>query len=449
MECRRISGFCKGHDYRPGDRFKNKQPNHQWNCVNLDGVWKLVDCCWGSGYIDETCGDFVQASRNLYCFTDPSVFIMDHFPFDSKWQLLSTPIDLETFEATPNVQYGYTIHNVQLCNQKEAIITCEEKCNIQLSFPKPLDISCRLLDKNLISVDAYVDYCLQRNHVNIRCKLPYQGTFTLAIYGKERDNKESTFKRIVSYAINNISETSCYNLDQSQGFCTSWGPSSKFHEMTLQQCLPVQTAVSCHTSQAPLCLNYFSSNTRLQLKGDLYRPDTIGKTKLNNLTFTNGKTNGEKRILVVVPKTGEYALKLYARLNCNEDFQQVANYQINGSTSTGDIKPFPQMTVRWLKGHCILYSPIQGILPTDENVHVRLMVEEALDVIMLLPEKKTVRLKSTGAHIWERTCNTGSREGHAQIFVKSRTDECYHKYLQFSIQKNTWGDADKTSLIFS
>ena len=439
VDCVRVSGFCKGHDYNPGDSFKNKEPNHQWNCVNLDGIWRLVDCCWGAGYIDETSGYFVQTPRSLYFFTDPRIFIMDHFPSDSKWQLMSSPIDLKTFETTANIKYGYTMHKVQLCNQKNAVITCKGKCNIQLAFPKPLDISYKLLDKNLISVDAYVDYCLQRNHVNIQCTLPFLGAFTLVVYGKEGGNKESTFKSIVNYTINNISETSRCNLDQSRCLCPSWGPSPNFYEMQLRQRLPVRTAIPCDTSKVPLCLNYYTNNSHLQLKGDLYRLDTIVKTKLNNLTFTNRRTNGERQVLVKVPRAGDYALKLYARLNTNAEFQLVANYRVKDLTSTSGMKPFPQMTARWLKENCTLFSPFSGIVKTDENLHVRLMIENALDVIMLLPERKTVRLKLTGGDLWETKCDVGSMEGNAQIFVKIRTDQCYYKYLQYFIQKSTMG----------
>ena len=433
VECVRISGYCKGCHYRPGDTFKDLEPNHEWNCVNLDGVWSLVDCCWGAGYIDETSGDFVQVQRKLYCFTDPNVFIVDHFPVDSKWQLLGSIIKLETFEATANVKHGFFIHNVQLCNHKEAVITCKENCNIQLSFPKPIDISYKLLGKNLIGVNAYVDYSLQEKQADIQCTLPFTGKFTFVVYGKERSTREhSCFSSIVTYTIDNITETVGWNLDPSHG---SWGPNTRFYELGLQECLPIKTSLLHDTKGGPLCVTYYSNNPHLQLKGDVYKQRTISRTKLNNCTFTNRPTDGQRHLLVNVPSKEKHILKVYTRCNSNKNFELIACYKVQSVESNLDVISFPKMTTRWLKSNCTLVSPMKGLLTQNQNVHFHLIIKDALDVTVVLPEKKSVRLKSDQKHVWKGTVNVGNAEGSVRIFARTISDNCYHKYLQFSIQK--------------
>ena len=433
VECVRIPGYCKGYDYRPGDTFKDLEPNHEWNCVNLDGVWSLVDCCWGAGYIDETFGEFIQAQRKLYCFTDPSVLIVDHFPVDSKWQLLGSAVKLETFEASANVKQGFFTHNVQLCNHKEAVITCEENCNIQLSFPKPIDISYKLLGQNLIGVDGCVDYTLQEKHANVQCTLPFTGKFTFVVYGKERSSQgHSSFTTVVRYTINNITETVGWNLDPSQG---SWGPNTRFYELGLQQRLPIKTSLLHNPKDGPLCVTYYSNNPNLQLKGDIHTQRTISQTKLDNCAFTNRPADGQRQLLAIVPSKEKHILKVYARCNSNQNFELIACYNVQSVESNLDVLSFPKMTVRWLKSNCTLVSPMNGLLTQNQNVHFYVIINDALDVTVVLPQNKTVRLQSEQKHAWKRTVNVGRTEGSVEIFAKTTSDNCYHKYLKFSIQK--------------
>ena len=72
---------------------------HAWNAVHLEQGWVLVDSTWGAGYISgETfyrsyCDDFFEM--------DPQELIQTHFPDDSRWQLLPTPVALEEWRSYP------------------------------------------------------------------------------------------------------------------------------------------------------------------------------------------------------------------------------------------------------------------------------------------------------------------------------------------------------------
>lgn len=46
-----LTGFAKGLDYRPGDKFKGTDYNHSWNAVLIDSNWYLVDSHWATRYL--------------------------------------------------------------------------------------------------------------------------------------------------------------------------------------------------------------------------------------------------------------------------------------------------------------------------------------------------------------------------------------------------------------
>ena len=69
--------------------------DHSWNAVRINGRWRLVDVTWANttsrdGIIDD-----------YYFMTEPGWFILDHFPSDPRWQLLSDYITLDEFQQYP------------------------------------------------------------------------------------------------------------------------------------------------------------------------------------------------------------------------------------------------------------------------------------------------------------------------------------------------------------
>ena len=322
---------------------------------------------------------------------------------------------------------------MKLCNYTEAVISCKDKCDIQLSFPKSIDISCRLLDESQRSVDGCVDYSLHENQANIQCSLPSVGTFTFLVYGKERNNKEhSSFTSIVTYRIDNIAHTSGGVLDKRhQGL---WGPTARFYEMKLQYCLPFTTTLLHKPTDGPfISICYFSDNPDLQLKGDIFTPQTTSQAKIDNYTFTNRNANGERHILISVPNKEKHILRIYARCNNNKNFELVSCYQVQRMELLFDAMPFPKMTIRWLKNNCTLISPLTGLLKQNETVSFHVVIEEALDVIVILPQNKIVKLKSKEDNVWKGIFNVGFYKGKAQLYAKTTQDNCYYKYLQFLI----------------
>lgn len=93
IRCKYLTGYAKGYSYKEGKNVKDKY--HAWNAVYLRGRWHLLDCTWASGFVDD--GKFTFRYKEFYFLTHPAIFINDHFPEDSKWQLLKPTLSEQEF----------------------------------------------------------------------------------------------------------------------------------------------------------------------------------------------------------------------------------------------------------------------------------------------------------------------------------------------------------------
>lgn len=64
-----------------------KQSQHAWNSIKVNGKWKLVDVTWGAGVVDPQKRIFIPKFNNGYFFTEPEIFVLNHFPEEKKWIL--------------------------------------------------------------------------------------------------------------------------------------------------------------------------------------------------------------------------------------------------------------------------------------------------------------------------------------------------------------------------
>ncbi len=100
-----VSGYAKGVGYVAGTPV-DATLHHAWNAVKVREEWKLLDCTWGAGALNER-GEYVSGFDPFYFFTPPEEFIYSHFPNDPRWQLLPEPVTRQAFEALPMLKAAF------------------------------------------------------------------------------------------------------------------------------------------------------------------------------------------------------------------------------------------------------------------------------------------------------------------------------------------------------
>lgn len=104
LDCVFIGGHCK--------TFSKAWESHAWNAVFIEGKWELLDATWGAGYRNEQ-GKFVQEFQPGYFLTEPRIFLLNHFPDSSIWQLVQEPITADDFKKLSHYAYGNLEHGIQ------------------------------------------------------------------------------------------------------------------------------------------------------------------------------------------------------------------------------------------------------------------------------------------------------------------------------------------------
>lgn len=112
LSCFTICGWAKGVDYRPGVALTNQPINHSWNGIYIDGNWQLIDCHWATRFLQSEQNipeNLVYEYDDFYFVAEPEQLSYTHYPEDSAWLLLETPLTKEKFEQYPLVKsYFFT-----------------------------------------------------------------------------------------------------------------------------------------------------------------------------------------------------------------------------------------------------------------------------------------------------------------------------------------------------
>lgn len=214
IEARVISGYAKPYGYTIGDDVsKSDSCKHLWNSVLIDGKWFLMDCTWGAGFVKPKDKKYIRWPNDFYFFTDPEIFISDHFPmmdndYDTscKWQLLEMPITLETFIKRVNMdqpgkEWGILTHHHPYATidvQNEAEIMIEESHTPMLNYT----VHMRNNDFHLMDQFTFA-YKLNAKTFKVHVRPPTEGEYMCQIFGRrEVDGLDAHPQPLVLYKLN-------------------------------------------------------------------------------------------------------------------------------------------------------------------------------------------------------------------------------------------------------
>ncbi len=130
IECRVVVGWSKT---RLNDIVKiDKEPNHAWNIVKIDGEWKNIDVTWGAGYLDEKSNKFVKHYSDIYFLMPEKDFYLQHLPKDDIFQISRK--DKQRFQKLPLFYPLYFKSNTQLIYPLNGKIILKRGQTIKLVF---------------------------------------------------------------------------------------------------------------------------------------------------------------------------------------------------------------------------------------------------------------------------------------------------------------------------
>jgi hypothetical protein len=191
-----IGGWAKGLSYKVGDTISGRT-NHDWNAVKINSEWYLIDSTWGAGYISQ--GAFVREFTNTYFCTPPEQFIYLHFPEDSKWQLLSTPISISDFSALPYIYSDFFEFGVNLGKNTKSTINTQGNLSMVFTVSNDTFLLARVWQGTTKLGNEYASASRSGGQYNITARFPTTGECILTIYAAK--DQYGMYDGIIDYKV--------------------------------------------------------------------------------------------------------------------------------------------------------------------------------------------------------------------------------------------------------
>jgi transglutaminase/protease-like cytokinesis protein 3 len=285
-----IEGYAKSDSYGVG---MDKNVNHAWNAIEIDGSWYLVDATWGAGTLEGT--TFKPKFNPYYFAIEPQQFIYSHYPVKEKWQLLSQPYPRAEFDRLPKVFSHFFKHNLQFISHKTQQIQANGRLDVILNAPADTLISAQLLSGSSRLDDSYTFVQRQGNRVVISTSAPKAGDYELAIFAKNKQDSGHYYQAI-SY---NLQLTGA-GEDFPKTFATFIESGAYLHTPNTKR-LPknstVNFQISLQGAEEVVAIDDREQWTKLSRSGDNFSGDVV-------------TGSGKMRIAAKFPNSNEYAVLL-------------------------------------------------------------------------------------------------------------------------------------------
>jgi hypothetical protein len=199
IAAKEIDGYGKtGTEVSPDDKFTS---NHSWAAVWLNGKWNLTDVTWGSGYTLEGTHTFTRKSNNWYFFTEPEVFILDHYPRKSEWQLLKDTVSWDNFISYANIGLGAKENDISSYAPMQAVIHSAAGRQVVFSFTTKKDLSTILLTSRQKGFQELGTLSKRGDTYYYSYRIPYDGQYDLQIDLSDADRtKPGTYSSMVDFS---------------------------------------------------------------------------------------------------------------------------------------------------------------------------------------------------------------------------------------------------------
>ena len=182
IESDTISGHTKLVFVNPEEFIKEVE--HNWNYILIDNNYYLIDAAMGTGNSYDI--NFKKDFSDFYFGTKPELFILWHFPEDSKWQLLSKTITDEEFASIPLYFKYFFTKGFKDIEPNSYIITIKDDSKITLTYNESItDLKIQYQTYKIVNgkfvVQAYKNLTISNGKIELNLNLLDKNTIYLSI----------------------------------------------------------------------------------------------------------------------------------------------------------------------------------------------------------------------------------------------------------------------------
>ncbi|XP_025056609.1 kyphoscoliosis peptidase isoform X1 [Alligator sinensis] len=422
IQCMKLSGYSKGYGYKTGQTFQGDS-DHAWNAVYLDGRWHLLDSTWGSGSVDDSCRNFTFRYNEFYFLTHPALFINNHFPENSNWQLLKPTLTLKEFEN--NVWHKSNFYTVgMLCAHPDTPIiqTVNGKATISVESRSPA-----LFMYKMKGTKEHGLMTLKKNGMKLEVYPQMTGNHKLEVFAKPHKGSEDLYNCVLEYTLecNSVDKNICFPKDLHQPVGPSW--------FTERQGFlrPSHPDPIIHTNDGR-CSITFTLSKDLSVLASLHSDNSSLTEDVTRRYIMQIHRGTQIEFKIHLPHSGNFVLKIYTKKKADSgNYNYIFNYLISCPNTEVKWPVFPQYYSKWAEDYELL-EPLSGLLPANRNVHFKLKLHGIAKVFVQCENTCPLTLSKDG--FWEGTFNTS---GCTEVFVmvlENANHKFYSHILKYEVE---------------
>ncbi|KAM6388904.1 kyphoscoliosis peptidase [Pluvialis apricaria] len=421
IQCMKISGYSKGHGYKIGQTFTGNS-DHAWNAVYLDGRWHLLDSTWGSGFADDSCTKFTFRYDEFYFLTHPALFINNHFPENSNWQLLKPALTLKDFEKNALYKSDFYTLGLLTAQPETAVIqTVNGKASISVDCR-----SAMLFMFKLKGTEENGFMTLKKHGMTLDIYPQKTGNHKLHIFAKPSKASDNVYQFVLEYIIE------CKSVDKAMRFPKDLhqpvGPSWFTERQGFLR--PSHPDPIIHTNDGR-CSVTFTLGKDISVLASLHSDNSSLTKEMRRQHIMQIHRGNQIELKIHLPHAGSFVLEIYAKKKSDPgSYTYIFNYLITCLNTEVKWPAFPQLYSEWAEDYEIL-EPLSGLLPANRNVQFKLKMHGIAKV--LVQAKDTLPLTARGGY-WEGTCNTSGCKEVVVMVQKNANHSYYSHALKYEVE---------------
>ncbi|XP_062339717.1 kyphoscoliosis peptidase-like [Osmerus eperlanus] len=391
IECQQVSGYSKGGMYKLGDRFTGSA-THAWNAVRLAGTWHLLDSTWGAGNTDNH-STFKFEYDEFYFLTHPALFVGDHFPLESQWQLLNPRLSLKQFENSMHLRS--TFYNLALLSihPETYLIQSDGKTTITVKSSSPV-----LFMHNMNGKQRNAIMTLTPDGMKLDVYPQETEKHSLKIYAKALNSgEEEKYSQVCEYQL----QCKAVNREMRlpDDLSNPVGPSWLTERRGLQH--PSQRGPIVHAADGRCSLRFHVAS-HLDLMAMLSAAALTDDEQRRHVFQSRRGDSVDFR--VQVPRAGLYVFSVYGRDKAEMgSYGFLCNYLISCTNPTVMWPFYPLRYDSWKEDY-ELVEPLSGVLPASRTVKFKMRIPHVSQVSVGGRDTQELLLDADG--YWSGCCST-------------------------------------------